>query len=282
MIDLRDNLTQEFFAESREHLLTLEADLLTMEAEGANVDQELINRAFRAVHSVKGGAGFFDLTKIPELAHKIEDLLSLIRSGNLIPTPERVRILLSATDRLNELVQNPSDSDEADIAAVMEPLLKLYAEHRTPAASRVAAAPAEAPKHQDSGRLRILVAEDDPTSQLLLQTFLSPFGACQVAVNGKQAVAAFCAAQKTGHPYDLICMDIMMPEMNGQTAVKEIRALEEAAGILSTNGAKILMTTALSDVKNVVESFKSLCDGYLFKPIDTRKLRGHMQNLNLI
>ena len=61
-------------------------------------------------------------------------------------------------------------------------------------------------------------------------------------------------------------MDIIMPEMNGQTAVKNIRALEEAWGTRSSDGAKI-MTTALDDMKNV-ESFQSLCDAYLFKPID--------------
>jgi two-component system, chemotaxis family, sensor kinase CheA len=108
MIDLTDELTQEYFAECREHLITLETDLLTMEKGGADIDEEPINRAFRAVHSVKGGAAFFDLTKIPELAHQMEDILSLIRSGKMIPTSERIRILLSATDRLHELILSPA------------------------------------------------------------------------------------------------------------------------------------------------------------------------------
>ena len=127
--------------------------------------------------------------------------------------------------------------------------------------------------------MRTLIVEDDFASRLLLQSFLSRYGECHIAVNGKEAVAAFRAAQRAGNEYDLICMDIMMPEMDGQTAVKEIRALEEAGGTLSTNGVKIIMTTALDDVKNVVQSFKSLCDAYLFKPIDTGKLLGHMKDL---
>ena len=130
--------------------------------------------------------------------------------------------------------------------------------------------------------MRALIVEDDFTCRLLLQSFLSQYGECHIAVNGKEAISAFCAAQKTGQRYDLICMDIMMPEMDGQTAVKEIRSLEEAGGTLSTNGVKIIMTTALDDAKNVVQSFNSLCDAYLFKPIDTRKLLGHMKNLNLV
>jgi|SRR5271166_234819 len=130
--------------------------------------------------------------------------------------------------------------------------------------------------------MRTLIVEDDFTSRLLLQSFLSKYGECHIAVNGKEAVAAFRAAQEHGSLYDLICMDIMIPEMDGQTAVKEIRALEQVRGTSSTHGAKIIMTTALDDVENVVEAFKSLCDAYVFKPIDTGKLLGHMKSLNLI
>jgi two-component system chemotaxis response regulator CheY len=130
--------------------------------------------------------------------------------------------------------------------------------------------------------MRTLIVEDDFTSRLLLQAFLSRYGACHIAVNGKEALTAFRTAQESGQKYDLICMDIMMPEMDGQTAVKEIRALEEAGGTLSTQGVKIIMTTALDDVKNVVESFKSLCDAYLFKPIDTGKLLAHLREFDLV
>lgn len=130
--------------------------------------------------------------------------------------------------------------------------------------------------------MRTLIVEDDFTSRLLLQSFLSKYGECHVAVDGREALTAFLAALKVKEPYDLICMDIMMPEMDGQTAVKEIRALEEARGTLSTNGVKIIMTTALDDVKNVMKSFDSLCDAYVFKPIDTKKLLGHMKELQLV
>ena len=130
--------------------------------------------------------------------------------------------------------------------------------------------------------MRTLIVEDDFTSRLLLQSFLSQYGECHIAVNGKEAVAAFRAARESRRPYDLVCMDIMMPEMDGQTAVREIRAFEEAGGTLSTEGVKIIMTTALDDVKNVVESFKALCDAYLFKPIDMEMLLGHLRDLHLV
>jgi two-component system, chemotaxis family, chemotaxis protein CheY len=130
--------------------------------------------------------------------------------------------------------------------------------------------------------MRTLIVEDDFTSRLLLQTFLSRYGECHVAINGKEAVEAFRESQKNGSKYNLICMDIMMAEMDGQTAVREIRALEEASVTLSTKGAKIIMVTALDDVKNVVKSFKALCDAYLFKPVDTAQLVNHLKTLALI
>jgi two-component system chemotaxis response regulator CheY len=130
--------------------------------------------------------------------------------------------------------------------------------------------------------MRTLIVEDDFTSRLLLQAFLAQFGECHIAVNGVEAVAAFRAAQKAGQRYDLICMDIMMPEMDGQTAVREIRAMEESGGTLSSSGVKIIMTTAVDEVKSVMKSFKSLCDAYLFKPIDTQKLLGHIKEFHLV
>ena len=68
--------------------------------------------------------------------------------------------------------------------------------------------------------MRTLVVEDDFTSRILLQTFLSQFGECHIAVNGREAVTAFRADRAKGETYDLICMDIMMPEMDSQAAVK--------------------------------------------------------------
>ena len=130
--------------------------------------------------------------------------------------------------------------------------------------------------------MRTLIVEDDFTSRLLPQSLLSRYGECHIAVNGREAVDAFRRALDGGQPYDLICMDIMMPEMDGQSAVGEIRACEEARCTLSTQGVKIIMTTALDDVKNVVESFKLLCDAYVFKPIDTGNLVNRLKFLRLI
>ena len=130
--------------------------------------------------------------------------------------------------------------------------------------------------------MHTLIVEDDLTSRLLLQAFLSRYGECHVAVNGKEAVEAFRMSRQSGRAYDLICMDIMMPEKDGKAALSEIRALEEAGGTLSSSGAKVIMITALDDVKNVVDSFRALCDAYVFKPVDTAQLLGHLKALALV
>jgi two-component system chemotaxis response regulator CheY len=132
------------------------------------------------------------------------------------------------------------------------------------------------------GPLRMLLVEDDVASRLVLQTFLSRFGECHIAVNGRDAVEAFREAAGQGDRYDLICMDIMMPLVDGIEAVRQVRALEEADGILSSSGAKIIMTTAVDDIHEVARSYHELCDGYLVKPIDLAKLLLHMHAWNLV
>lgn len=130
--------------------------------------------------------------------------------------------------------------------------------------------------------MKTLIVEDDFTSRLLLQGFLKKYGPSHIAVNGQEAVEAVDMALAAGEPYDLICLDIMMPEMDGQEALRQIRAQEEARGIYFSHGACIVMTTALDDMKNVGGAFYGLCNAYLTKPIRKATLMKELQELNLI
>jgi chemotaxis protein histidine kinase CheA len=277
MIGLDDELAADYLSECREHLATVGRDLLVMEKSGAGIDEELVNRVFRAVHSIKGGADFFDLVKVRELSHRTEDVLALIRARRIAPNPNRVRILLEATDALSEMIDNPRTSNQADTTEIMAALAGICSDQR--AAAGLPGVAGTAP--QSRRDLRVLLVEDDFASRLLLQTFLMRFGECHVAVNGREAVDAVRAAFARGQRYDLICMDIMMPEMDGREAVRHVRAIEESHGILSTAGAKIIMTTTVSEIRDVIQCFKDLCDAYLMKPIDLGKLLEQMKAYGL-
>lgn len=277
MIDLDDELAQDYLADSTEHLGEIEAELLTMQTGGAGYDATRLNRVFRATHSIWGGAAFFDLTNVRELTSKMEAVLSAIRAREKAPTPHQASILLSATVRLSQLLLAPVESNKANIADVVDLLenLPLSETHttRVPVVSR---------KSESHEPLRFLLAEDDLACRLLLRTFLSRYGECNSAVNGVETVESFRMAMEEGRPYDLICMDIMMPEMNGREAVRQVRALEEEHGILSTSGVKIVMTTTVDEVKEVFLCFQELCDAYLMKPIDLAELLRQMRLFHLI
>jgi len=130
--------------------------------------------------------------------------------------------------------------------------------------------------------MKTLIVEDDFTARLTLQRLLSRYGECHIAVNGREAVEAFRVASETGSAYDLVCMDILLPEMDGQDAVRHIRAIEQERGILPADGAKIIMTTAVDDIKDVMRSFQELCDAYLVKPVNLGHLLKHVRDFGLV
>jgi len=130
--------------------------------------------------------------------------------------------------------------------------------------------------------MKILIVEDDFVSRLLLKEILNIYGATETVVNGVEAVEAVRIALEANQPYDLICLDIMMPQMDGQEALKRIRSLEKDRGILSSNGTKVIIVTALDDPKNVFAAFYGLCDAYLVKPIDRADMIRNLRKLRLI
>jgi two-component system chemotaxis sensor kinase CheA len=118
-VDLDDELLREFINESREHLTTIEADLLAIEEGGADIDVELVNKVFRAAHSIKGASGFFGLTKVKELAHKAETVLDMLRSRKMVPNAEITNLLLAAFDQLREMVNHTAESADVDIRELL-------------------------------------------------------------------------------------------------------------------------------------------------------------------
>lgn len=115
-------LIAEFVTESTESLADIENQLLAIEADGAEINLDLVNMVFRGIHSIKGVAGFLGLTTINELSHCLEDVLNRIRNQELIPTTEIVDVMLQAADELNELVSAPEASNTIDVSRHLQNL----------------------------------------------------------------------------------------------------------------------------------------------------------------
>ena len=130
--------------------------------------------------------------------------------------------------------------------------------------------------------MKILIAEDDFASRKFMLRFLSKYGECDVTVDGMEAVDAFTMALDAGEGYDLVCLAIMMPELDGYQALKQIREYEKEKGISEEDGAKIIMTTALNEGRNVTKAFELGCVAYAGKPIDLEKFENVLRKLNLI
>lgn len=128
--------------------------------------------------------------------------------------------------------------------------------------------------------MRILIVEDDFGSRRLLQALLKPYGTCDVVVDGAEAVEAFRLAHEDGQRYDVIFLDIMMPRLDGQEALKQIRTVEKELGIRGVEEVKVVMTTALEDPRNVVEAYyRGGATSYIVKPIDKEKIMEEMGKL---
>ncbi len=131
-------LLKEFVVESQEHLSDVENQLLTLESQGDQMDVGLVNTVFRAVHSIKGAAGFLGLETLQGLAHREEEVLNKLRNHELRPTSVVINTLLRATDRLKGLldeIENSNGQDVTEHLVALERILNGEAEDTTPATS---------------------------------------------------------------------------------------------------------------------------------------------------
>ena len=136
------SLANEFIVESKEHLATIEDDLLALERQQDAPERSLVDKLFRAMHSIKGGAGFIGLKNVNNLAHRMETLLSLVRSGNIKPTQPIVESLLKGSDQINAMLDDLEHSNDIDIAVMLAHLDDLLDQKAPPAVKQQLVTPA--------------------------------------------------------------------------------------------------------------------------------------------
>lgn len=108
-----EDLLIGFVDEAKEHLITIEPDLLAIESDPTDMD--IVNRLFRSVHSIKGGAGFFGLDKLSNLSHAMENVMSKARTSDLILEKKHIDALLKGLDKLNQMIEDVANSNASDI-----------------------------------------------------------------------------------------------------------------------------------------------------------------------
>lgn len=129
--------------------------------------------------------------------------------------------------------------------------------------------------------MRVLVAEDDIASGKFLSKLLSRYGEVELATDGVQAVDAFVKSVSAGKEFDLVCLDIMMPRLDGYRALQAIRDAERKLGIPRISRCKVIMISALDEDFDASYA-SSDYDDYICKPIDVVKFDTMIRKLGLL
>jgi len=131
--------------------------------------------------------------------------------------------------------------------------------------------------------MNFLIVDDDILTRHLMCEILKAHGNTAEAVNGLEAVKAYKHSRKNKTPYDAVFIDIMMPEMDGKTAVRQIRDIEKVHMVKPGDEVKIIMFSSLDDPKNVIESYyESGATSYIVKPVNKSKVETELKKLKIL
>ncbi len=130
--------------------------------------------------------------------------------------------------------------------------------------------------------MKVLIVEDEFISRTLLSEFLSPYAICDTAADGKEALEILTKAHENNDRYDLVCLDIMMPELDGHAVLSHLRRMEHEGNVAGDKITTVFMTTALDDARNIMNAFNlGRCQAYLIKPILRDRLEAHVREFLL-
>lgn len=129
--------------------------------------------------------------------------------------------------------------------------------------------------------MRALIADDNVVNRLVLKEMLATHAVCDEVDDGMAALGAVERAWSEGRPYDLLCLDIMMPALDGQEVLREVRRREQDRGIPEHRAVKVIMTTALDDRRTILDAFRNQCEAYLVKPVTRQLLVDNLKKMGL-
>jgi two-component system chemotaxis response regulator CheY len=251
---------------------------------------------------MKGSLLAADKVNCARLMHAFETTFNLLQTCAFTPSTELVDVSLQGVTQLYTEILSPTEKSDS-LGEISEKILRFSGQTIPAKASPESGQPAlpavnhttgpkesadslagefePLPGTDETNQLRILIVEDDFVSRKVLMRYLEPFGDIDIAVNGKEAIEVFRLGWASGSPYDLVCLDILMPELDGREALKAIREEEEHIGAFGYAKTNIIMTSRLHDPQNIIGSFRDGSEGYLVKPIERKKLRELINKLYL-
>lgn len=131
--------------------------------------------------------------------------------------------------------------------------------------------------------LKILIIDDDELGRELIALHLEGIAECDMAENGFLGVQKFRDSFERGVPYDVILLDIVMPEMDGHTAAMEIRLIEKDWGVTISDGVTIIVLSSLHTPSDVIQSYVAARSAaHLVKPVMPEKLLNTLTKLNIL
>jgi two-component system chemotaxis sensor kinase CheA len=219
-----DETLQMYLEESLDHLADIENDFLAIEEDGANINEDLVNKVYRAAHSIKGGAGFMGLTNIKDLTHEMENILGKIRSREMTPTPETINVLLNASDALKALMDDILNSNEIDISDHIKALQSVLE-----AGCRDDSLPASPPPVEETPEPPPVVPDSSEDGDIALSL---PDGSLTITVAAEKVTPLFEQAKCVY----LVAMDTAKDiHHKNKTCVGVLEEMEQTGTIISAN-----------------------------------------------
>jgi len=132
------------------------------------------------------------------------------------------------------------------------------------------------------GKIKTLIVEDVIIIQRLLKHILGDRAECITETNGQSAVKRFSNEYFNGVPFNLVCLDFFLPEMNGLDILSYIRSFEDEIKLKKEERTKIMMVTSVSTPKTIKQAREMGCDAYIIKPFSIDDVQNELVRLGLV
>ncbi len=250
-----ENIVEDILATYVEEVDSLlsRLEMAALSLESGDDRDEALAEVRRVLHSIKGDSGMCGVTGVHDVCHELESFLDeLDRAGSLAD------VLLKVKDWTETVLHHLSCLDIAD------------AKNR------------EIEQYKSKPKLKALVIDDDIVCRNRLKMLLHDFFDCTYACDGRKGLSLYEQSLDEQDPFELITLDINMPEMNGHETLEAIRKVEQQHGIGGLDVAKVIMTTSESSFEHVLAAFREGCEAYVVKTDMGDKLLDAVVQLGLL